>query len=134
MIPGSRPGTCMTSNDAGGRYLVEMLTEYRMPDIETLSDRIIDSSRNAMLSRIRALPKGIYRSDLRIDGYERPVELVAALAISDDGIHIDYQGTSPASSYGINVVLNYTHAYTTFGINCLIGGDIPNNYGSLSTV
>ena len=42
--------------------------------------------------------------------------------------------SSSASQFGINVVLNYTQAYTSFGINCIVGGDIPNNYGSLSVV
>ena len=51
--------------------------------------------------------------------------------MGDDGIHVDYAGTSPVSSHGINVVLNYTKAYTCFGVKCAVAPDIPNNYGSL---
>ena len=43
-------------------------------------------------------------------------------------------GTSPASNYGINVVLNYTKAYTCFGVKCAVAPDIPNNYGSLQPI
>jgi N-methylhydantoinase B len=125
---------CATANDEGSRVLVGLMKEYRLADLEALSDYIIDTSRARMLERIRALPFGTYRHSVRVDGYERPVDLVAALTIAEDGIHIDYAGTSPASQYGINVVLNYTQAYTTFGVNCILGGDIPNNHGSLSVV
>ena len=50
-----------------------------------------------------------------MDGYDKPLTLAAALTVGPKGIHIDYAGTSPASSYGINVVLNYALAYTAFG-------------------
>ena len=125
---------CATSNDEGSRVLVELLEEYDLADIEGLSDYIIETSRETMLERIRALPAGTYHHAVRVDGYEKPVDLVAALTISEDGILVDFEGTSPPSQYGINVVLNYTQAYTTFGVNCIIGGDIPNNHGSLSVV
>jgi N-methylhydantoinase B/oxoprolinase/acetone carboxylase alpha subunit len=35
---------------------------------------------------------------------------------------------------GINVCLNYTRAYTTYGIKCVISPDIPNNEGSFKPV
>ena len=66
-----------------------------------------------------------------MDGYDEPVTLKARLTVGDDFIHVDYKGTSSASNYGINVVLNYTKAYTCFGVKCVVAPDIPNNYGSL---
>jgi N-methylhydantoinase B len=66
-----------------------------------------------------------------MDGYDKPLTLAAAMTIAHDGIHVDYAGTSPASAYGINVVLNYTLAYTAFGIKCLVAPEVPNNAGSL---
>jgi N-methylhydantoinase B len=49
-------------------------------------------------------------------------------------MHVDYAGSSPASSYGINVVLNYTEAYTTFGLKCTLAPEVPNNEGSFRPV
>ena len=46
-------------------------------------------------------------------------------------ITVDYDGTSEASPWGINVVMNYTHAYTTFTVRSVLNPDIPNNHGSL---
>ncbi len=126
--------SCAASNEEGARRLAEMLEEYGLDDIEAQANHIVEASRSAMLARIRALPRGCWRSRLAMDGYERPIELKATLTVAEDGIHVDFAGTSPASSYGINVVLNYTHAYTSFGVACILGSDIPNNHGSLSTV
>jgi N-methylhydantoinase B len=126
--------SCAASNEEGGRCLAAMMREYGIQNIEALSDYIVDSSRRAMVERIRKLKPGAYKSKLRMDGYEKPIDLVAALKVGRDRIEVDYAGTSPASQYGINVVLNYTQAYTAFGVNCILGGDIPNNYGSLSVV
>ena len=49
-------------------------------------------------------------------------------------ITVDYEGTSPASPWGINVVKNYTHAYTTFTVRSVLNPDIPNNHGSLGPI
>jgi N-methylhydantoinase B len=121
-------------NDEGGRRLIEMMREFEIAHLETLGETIYETSREAMLDAIRALPKGTYRNRLNMDGYDKPLTLAAAMTISDDGIHVDFAGTSPASSHGINVVLNYTLAYTAFGVKCLVAPEVPNNAGSLSTV
>ena len=47
---------------------------------------------------------------------------------------IDYAGSSDASPYGINVVKNYTHAYTTFTVRSVLNPEIPNNHGSLEPI
>ncbi len=121
-------------NDEGGRRLVAMMREFELSHMETLSGDIIETSRHAMLDAIRRLPPGSYRNALTIDGYHSPVTLAADLTVCGDGILVDFTGTSPASAHGINVVLNYTLAYTAFGVKCLIAPDIPNNAGSLAPI
>src|SRR5437763_12785635 len=69
-----------------------------------------------------------------MDGYDRPLTLAGEMTISADNIHVDYSGTSPASAFGINVVLNYTLAYTAFGVKCLVAPEVPNNAGSLAPI
>src|SRR5260221_10342557 len=71
---------------------------------------------------------------MTMDGYDKPLVLNAALTISDEGIHVDFDGTSPASSHGINVVYNYCLAYTAFGVKCLVAPEVPNNFGSLAPI
>jgi N-methylhydantoinase B len=125
---------CAACNDEGGRRLIEMMEEFEIANLDRLGDTIIDASREATLKRIRALPQGTYRNNMTMDGYDKPLLLNAALTISHDGIHVDFDGTSPASGYGINVVLNYCLAYTAFGVKCLVAPDVPNNAGSLAPI
>src|SRR5215469_15654079 len=125
---------CAACNDEGSRRLIEMMDEFEIANLDRLGDTIVDASREATRTRIRALPKGTYRNTLTMDGYDKPLTLTAALTISDDGIHVDFAGTSPASSYGINVVYNYCLAYTAFGVKCLVAPEVPNNAGSLGAI
>jgi N-methylhydantoinase B len=122
------------SNDAGSRRLMEMMDEFEIANLDRLGDTIIEASREATLERVRALPKGTYCNSLSMDGYDKPLVLNAALTISERGIHVDFDGTSPASGYGINVVYNYCLAYTAFGVKCLVAPEVPNNAGSLSPI
>ncbi len=123
--------SCAAAGEDGARRLVQMMDEFRIASLDNLATFIIENSHEAMLAKIRKLPKGVFRNSVTLDGYEAPVTACAAMTISDEGIHVDYSGTSPASSYGINVVLNYTEAYTNYGVRCAIAEDIPNNYGSM---
>jgi N-methylhydantoinase B len=119
------------ANDAGCRRLVEMMREFDLDSLKDLGEYIIEQSRVATIEKIRKLDKGTFRNQLTMDGYDGPITLKAALTVNDDSIHVDYAGSSPASGFGINVVFNYTKAYTCFGVKCIVAPDVPNNYGSL---
>jgi N-methylhydantoinase B len=121
-------------NDEGSKRLVEMMREFEIAHLETLGNTIIESSRQATIEAIRKLRKGVYRNSVRMDGYDKPLLLNAAMTIGDEGIHVDYAGTSSASAYGINVVMNYCLAYTAFGVKCLVAPEVPNNAGSLAPI
>ena len=121
-------------NEIGARRLTAMMNEYGLRDINALGEFIIERSRTAMLAAVRAWPAGGWDSAMTIDGFDTPIELKARLTISRSGIDIDFTGTSPVSPRGINVPKSYTDAYTSFGVRCIIGAQVPNNAGSLSVV
>jgi len=121
-------------NDIGCRRLVAMMEEYRLDDIEDLGRHVIERSRRAMLDAAAEWPQGSWRSTLTLDGYEKPVTLAARVTIGRHGVEVDFSGTSPVSTFGINVPKSYTDAYTSFGVRCVIGSTIPNNAGSLGVV
>jgi len=121
-------------NDVGGQRLLDMMKEFGLETLDTLADYVIESARAGMAAEIRELPNGTYHNSMRIDGYERPIDLVAALTIRDEEIAVDFSGTSDVSTFGINVPLTYTQAYASFGVRCVIGGAVPNNAGSLAPV
>ncbi len=117
--------------EAGATRLEQMMTEFGIADLEALSSYIIDTSRNGTVEAIAALPKGTWESALRVDGYDAPIMLRAALTIAEDHVALDFTGTDGCVAKGINVPLNYAAAYAVFALRCIIGADIPNNAGSL---
>src|SRR5437762_4534751 len=121
-------------NDEGSRRLIEMMEEFGIANLDRLGEHVIETSRQATIEAIGKLKKGAYRNSLTMDGYDRPPPLAAEMTIGEDGIHVDFAGTSPASAFGINVVLNYTTAYTAFGVKCLVAPEVPNNAGSLAPI
>ncbi|MBT4487199.1 MAG: hydantoinase B/oxoprolinase family protein [Rhodospirillaceae bacterium] len=124
----------MACNEIGCRRLVEMMDEFELAELDALGEYMVEHSHQAMLDEIAKLPKGTYHNSMRIDGYDMPLDLVAALTIADDGIYVDFDGTSGVSNKGINVPITYTQAYASFGVRCLVGSTVPNNAGSLSAV
>ncbi|MEA2877256.1 MAG: N-methylhydantoinase [Hyphomicrobiales bacterium] len=118
-------------NDVGAKRLAEMMDEFGIDNLDVLAEHICARSREAVMAEIAKLPKGTYRNEMTVDGYDAPVTLAAALTVSETGIHVDFTGTSPQSRYGINVPLAYTTAYTVFGLGCVVASAIPNNAGSL---
>jgi N-methylhydantoinase B len=111
-----------------------MMDEFGIANLDRLGDHIIETSRQATLDAIRKLTAGKYKYSVGMDGYDRPLTLAGEMTIGDGGIHVDYTGTSPASAFGINVVMNYTLAYTAFGVKCLVAPEVPNNAGSLAPI
>ncbi len=121
-------------NDMGRRRLDAMMTEFELHTIDSLAEHVIESSRRAMLDEIGKIPPGVYENAMRVDGYDRDIDLVARMTVGADGIDVDFTGTSPISGYGINVPITYTQAYASFGVRCIVGSSVPNNAGSLAPV
>lgn len=121
-------------NDIGGARLQKIMDEYRLPDLEAVGAEILARSRQAMMDAIAKLPRGTWRNHMRIDGYEAPIDLHAAVTVDESGVHIDLEGTSPASRYGINCPMCYTEAYAAFGVKCLVAPGLPNNAATLGCI
>ena len=121
-------------NEKGASRLLAMMAEYDLTSLDALGAYIFSESRRGMIEAIEQLPKGTWRSSMRIDGYDKPIDLVASLKIDDGEIWVDYEGTSGVSQYGINSPMCYTIAYTSFGVKCAVAPSIPNNAGSLAAI
>ncbi len=121
-------------NDVGARRLISVLDEFALPDLLDAGEYILEHSEQAMLAAVQEWPQGSWDAEMWIDGYGEPLLLKAKLTVSHRGIDVDFTGTSGFVAKGINVVKAYTDAYTSFGIRCLIGSDVPNNSGSLGVI
>ena len=122
------------ANEVGGRRLLAFLEEFELPDIEELSDTIIERSERAMRDRIRAVPDGAYAYEMTVDGWAAPITIKVLVEVTGEELRVDFAGTSGSVDRGINVALNYTRGYTIYGIKCALSPDVPNNEGSFRPV
>jgi N-methylhydantoinase B len=127
----------VSSGRVGAERLQLLCDRHDLDDIDELSAEIIKRSEAATRESIRKLKGGTYHGESRFDipgGAE--ILLKCAMTIDADAgaVHIDFAGSSGASPHGVNVVLNYTHAYATFALRSTLDPDLPNNYGSLTPI
>jgi N-methylhydantoinase B len=122
------------SNAVGARELLHFMSEFGLESIDPLADEIMARSERALREAIAKLPDGRYENEAWSDGFEEPIKVKVAVTIAGEEIFIDFAGSSPQSSRGINVVLNYTHAYASFAIKAAITPEIPHNEGSFRPV
>ena len=114
----------------GGERLLEFMAEFGLDRLEPLADEIIGRTERAMRGAIRALKPGVYTNEITSDGFDEPITIRVRCEVRGDELLVDYAGSSPASRRGVNVVMNYTEAYTTYGVKVIVSPDVPNNEGA----
>jgi len=124
----------ITANEVSSRRLAATLDEFGEAGLERIGGFILDRSAAGMRAAIEALPQGRWESHTRLDGYDEAVDIHCQVEMDGERIQVTFDGTSRASTKGINLVLNYTRAYAAFGIRAAVAPNVPNNAGSLSLV
>ncbi|HEX7759015.1 MAG TPA: hydantoinase B/oxoprolinase family protein [Caulobacteraceae bacterium] len=127
----------VSSGRAGGERLIALCKRQGLANIEAVSEEIISRSEAATRKAIRALPAGTWHGESQFDVPGGDV-ITLKTAVTIDNVAgdviIDFEGSSGASPIGINVVMNYTHAYSTFAVRSCLNPEQPNNYGSLAPI
>ena len=127
----------VSSGRTGAERLVGFCRQHALPDIEELSDEIINRSEAATRRAISALPAGTFVGESSFDvpgGTVITLRTAITIDPAAGELLIDFDGSSGASAAGINVVMNYTHAYSTFAVRSCLNPDLPNNHGSLAPI
>jgi N-methylhydantoinase B len=127
----------IASGEVGAQRVRLLCDTHGLEDIEDLADEVIRRSEDATRAAIRQLPAGTYNGAATLDLADGSIiEIKAAVIVDPEAgeITVDYEGSSGASPYGINVVKNYTHAYTTFTVRSVLNPEVPNNHGSLAPI
>lgn len=110
--------------------LLKILEEEGIDDLDALAGELLDRSDRSMRRAISALPDGIYRDDVMLDGFDHPLTIKCALSVIGDRVEVDYAGTSPQIERPINSVMNFTWAYSAYALKCALDPATPNNDGS----
>jgi N-methylhydantoinase B len=125
----------VAGNRVGARSLLRLMDEFDLTGIDEVAAEVMDRSEQALRQALEALPDGVYRAALSADGFgEETLNLAVAVTIRGGHAVVDYAGSSPQSAYGVNVVLNYTRAYTSFAFKAALAPEVPHNAGSFRPI
>ncbi len=110
-----------------------LLSEYRLPHLDSLTSEIVGRTDRAMREAIRAVPDGEYRTTTMIDSFnsDHPLRIECAISVSGDRLLVNFDGSSPQNSSPLNSVLGYTRAYSTYALKSVLLPDVPNNEGNV---
>lgn len=121
----------VAAGDAAARGLRDLLAREGIDDLAPISRAICARSEAAMRRAIGAIPDGVYRAGLDLDGTgEEDIHLELAVTKHGEELHLDYAGTSPEVGRALNVVTNYTVAYSCYPLKCVLDPATPRNEGS----
>jgi N-methylhydantoinase B len=124
----------VAGNQVGSDRLLEYLVEFDLDDLENLAFEITSRSEQGTRSAISQLPDGEYSHVIQTDGLDEPITIACRVVVDGDEITVDYTGSSDQVDRGMNVVLNYTTAYTSYALKCAVAPDVPHNDGSFRPV
>lgn len=125
----------VAANQVGARSLMRLMDEYALTHIDAVAAQIMSRSETALQRSIEKLRDGSFSASMECDGFGgKPLTLAVTVTVAGKHITVDYEGSSPQSAYGVNVVLNYTRAYTSFAIKAALAPEVPHNAGSFKPV
>jgi N-methylhydantoinase B len=113
----------------------EFLTRHGLADLEHLGEIIRARSERTMRAGLAAIiPSGTYHGETCVDGFEAPLTIRARVEARNGRVAIDFAGSSPQSSLGINCTLVYTNVWATYTMKCLAAPGLPNNEGTFAPI
>jgi len=125
----------VTAQQVCAGRLQEFLDDAQLNDLTGLSGALLERADIAMRKAIEEVPDGTYRAAVDADGYdEDETHIECAITVDGSALHIDYDGTSKQIDRGLNSVMKYTYAYSTYPVKCALDPDTPRNEGSYRSV
>lgn len=127
-----------SANHVAQKRLEQFFQEHHLT-VETFTElarSILDSAERSAVHGLSKIPPGSYKADEFLEDVEegRSIPLVVEIEVGPKRIKVDYTGTGAQSEYAINSVLNYTFAYTSHAVKCVVSPRDPMNEGFMRTI
>lgn len=125
----------VAANLTGARRVTSTLTKYGLEAFDLAAASAFRHSKSMTLKRLAKFKPGSYSATDYIEGPAgEDLKLRVKVSLSSSRITVDYAGTHRQVDYPLNAVLGVTISGAYFVIRCLIGDDIPANYGAFVPV
>ena len=120
----------VAANQLGAERLLAVMSDYGMHDLRALAAVIQKRSEEAMRAAIRALPDGVYRSEIFNNPLGTKLRYPVEVRVEGDTITIDFDGAPPQQPRGgLNCTYTYTAAHTIYPLKCILSPQIRSNAG-----
>jgi N-methylhydantoinase B len=120
------------STEIGGKRLSDMARPLEAKGLNELFSSLLDWAEESFLAAIRQLSPGTYTGDdfFDHDCFEAVESRIkTAITVSEDGLLVDFAGTSPQMRGFKNSSLANTRSAVLFGLISFLGAHIPRNDG-----
>lgn len=122
----------IAANRVGAARLQHMVEQYGLSIVERYATGTQDYAERVLRSTIRSIPDGRYEfhDALDNDGFSsEPVHIHCAITIAGDTATVDFTGSDPQTSGGVNANLAITLSATLYCFRCLVEQDVLYNDG-----
>lgn len=121
--------------------LLSVMDEYRLADLDALSEEIYARSEAAMRAAILAIPNGRYIGEVWSEGFRDPaaptgsaaepdpILIRATVTVEESDLTVDFAGSSPQVPGSFNSVWTFTTAYSLYALRYVLVPFFPNNAG-----
>ena len=118
------------ANARGAERLLRFMDEYGMHDLGAIAAVVQRRAESAMREAVRAFADGVYRSEIYSNPLGDPLRLPLRITVAGETMTLDFDGAPPQLPRGgLNVVYNYTAAYATFPLKCILSPNVKGNAG-----
>jgi N-methylhydantoinase B/oxoprolinase/acetone carboxylase alpha subunit len=122
----------IAANRVAERRLLEIVALHGAAPVAAYAAAVQDHTERVMRATIAAIPDGIYAFEDRLDddGFSpAPIVIRAAVTIAGDGAVVDFTGSDPQTTGGVNANFAITLSATLYAFRCLVREDVLYNAG-----
>ena len=126
----------ITANALGGQRLLAFMDEYGLHDLAALAAVVRARSEAATRTAIRAVPDGVYESELEARPVGRDLlRFKVRVHKKDDTIHIEHVDPPPeVPTGGVNCTMNVTAAHSSYPVKCMLTPNVRGNAGCYAPI
>jgi N-methylhydantoinase B/oxoprolinase/acetone carboxylase alpha subunit len=122
----------VASNRVGEARLRQIVAKYGAKRVAAYSSALQDYSERVLRATIAGIPDGDYAFEDRLDddGFDaRPLAIRVRLRVDGDAAVVDFTGSDPQTSGGVNANFAITLSATLYAFRCLVEEDVLYNAG-----
>jgi N-methylhydantoinase B/oxoprolinase/acetone carboxylase alpha subunit len=122
----------IAANHVGERRLREIVAGHGRDTVAAYAAAVQDHTERVLRATIAGIPDGDYAFEDRLDddGFGTgPIAIRARVRIDGDGAEVDFTGSDPQTTGGVNANFAITLSATLYAFRCLVREDVLYNAG-----